>query len=161
DGIRAFHVTGVQTCALPISTRGDTRAPTAIAQRMIARLGQDDVGHDFFRQVVAQVAGLTGYDRVMVYRFREDDSGEVIAEVAADGMEPYLGLRYPATDIPPPARALYLRNRIRIIPDASYEAVPVVPGADASGAPLDLSQPAPRRVAPVPLECLREMGRAA
>ncbi|MDV3255692.1 MAG: GAF domain-containing protein [Lysobacter sp.] len=145
----------------PQPTRGDTRAPTAIAQRMIARLGQDDVGHDFFRQVAAQVAGLTGYDRVMVYRFREDDSGEVIAEVAADGMEPYLGLRYPATDIPPPARALYLRNRIRIIPDASYEAVPVVPGADASGAPLDLSQHVLRSVAPVHLEYLRNMGVAA
>src|SRR5690606_41819807 len=78
----------------PQPTRGDTRAPTAIAQRMIARLGHDDGGHDFFRQVAAQVAGLTGYDRGMVYRFLEDDAGEGVAEVAADGLEPYQDLRY-------------------------------------------------------------------
>jgi light-regulated signal transduction histidine kinase (bacteriophytochrome) len=145
----------------PQPARVDTRTPTAIAQRMIAQLGHGDVGDDFFQQAAAQVRLLTGYDRVMVYRFREDDSGEVIAEALPDDMEPYLGLRYPATDIPPPARRLYLRNRIRIIPDAIYEAVPVVPPVDPAGAPLDLSQHVLRSVAPVHLEYLRNMGVAA
>ena len=135
--------------------------PTALAQRMISGL---DVAGDwpaFFGAVARQVHELTGYDRVMVYRFREDDSGEVIAEVHADGMEPYLGLRYPATDIPPPARRLYLRNRIRIIPDASYTPVPVLPAATDGGEPLDMSQHVLRSVAPVHLEYLRNMGVAA
>lgn len=145
----------------PQPGRSVTGVPSATAQRMIANLGLEDVGERFFEQVARQVKQLTGYDRVMVYRFREDDSGEVIAEVAADGMEPYLGLRYPATDIPPPARALYLRNRIRIIPDASYSPVPVLPAADSDGAPLDLSQHVLRSVAPVHLEYLRNMGVAA
>jgi len=145
----------------PQAPRSETRTPTAIAQRMIAQLGHGDVGDDFFQQVAEQVGLLTGYDRVMVYRFREDDSGEVIAEVAPDDMEPYLGLRYPATDLPPPARRLYLRNRIRIIPDAAYEAVPVVPPVDPAGAPLDLSQHVLRSVAQVHLEYLRNMGVAA
>lgn len=134
--------------------------PTALAQRMISGL---DVAGDwpgFFGAVARQVHELTGYDRVMVYRFREDDSGEVIAEVHADGMEPYLGLRYPATDIPPPARRLYLRNRIRIIPDASYTPVPVLP-ATTGDEPLDMSQHVLRSVAPVHLEYLRNMGVAA
>lgn len=134
--------------------------PTAVAQAMIARLasGDDDA---FLESAAGQVRLLSGYDRVMVYRFREDDAGEVIAESLADGLEPYLGLRYPASDIPPQARALYLRNRIRVIPDASYAPVPILPGTLASGAPLDLGQVALRSVSPVHLEYLRNMGVAA
>src|SRR5690606_2788291 len=125
--------------------------PTAVAQAMIARLGAgDDAG--FLEAVAAQVRLLSGYDRVMVYRFREDDAGEVIAESLAEGMEPFLGLRYPASDIPPQARALYLRNRIRVIPDAGYAPVPILPGVHASGEPLDLGQVALRSVSPVHLE---------
>ena len=145
----------------PQPARPTGGTPTTIAQRMVAQLGHDDGDPGFFRQVARQVQLLTGYDRVMIYRFREDDSGEVIAEVVPDDMEPYLGLRYPATDIPPPARALYLRNRIRIIPDATYQPVPLVPPLDPSGAPLDLSQHVLRSVAPVHLEYLRNMGVAA
>lgn len=145
----------------PQPREGRLAAPTALAQQMIARL---DVGGDwnaFFGAVAGQVRELTGYDRVMVYRFREDDSGEVIAEVRDDDMEPYLGLRYPATDIPPPARRLYLRNRIRIIPDAGYAPVPVMPATTAEGEPLDMGQHVLRSVAPVHLEYLRNMGVAA
>jgi light-regulated signal transduction histidine kinase (bacteriophytochrome) len=76
-------------------------------------------------------------------------------------MEPFLGLRYPASDIPPQARALYVRNRIRVIPDSGYTAVPILPGRDDTGAPLDLSQHALRSVSPVHLEYLRNMGVAA
>ncbi len=141
------------------STRGST--PTAMAQAMIARLdgGEDELR--FLGEVAAQVRALSGYDRVMVYRFRDDDAGEVVAESAAEDLEPYLGLRYPASDIPPQARALYLRNRIRVIPDAAYAPVPIVPGTLPSGRPLDLSQVALRSVSPVHLEYLRNMGVAA
>ena len=97
----------------------------------------------------------------MVYRFRHDDAGEVIAESRADDLEPFLGLRFPASDIPAQARTLYVRNRIRVIPDANYVAVPILPGVDASGAPLDLSQHALRSVSPVHCEYLRNMGVAA
>ncbi|MEO6170236.1 MAG: GAF domain-containing protein [Lysobacter sp.] len=145
----------------PQSNRVDQRSPTQIAQRMVGQLGSEDIGPTFFHQVAVQVQELTGYDRVMVYRFRADDSGEVVAEVAAEGMEPYLGLRYPASDIPPPARRLYLRNRVRVIPDARYEAVGIVPPVDATGTAVDLSQHVLRSVSPVHLEYLRNMGVAA
>jgi light-regulated signal transduction histidine kinase (bacteriophytochrome) len=68
------------------------------------------------------VRALTGFDRVMIYRFDEDGSGEVVAESARNGPPSFLGLRYPAADIPAQARTLYERNILRIIVDV--DAVP-------------------------------------
>ncbi|WP_052772971.1 GAF domain-containing protein [Luteimonas sp. FCS-9] len=137
------------------------RSPTVVAQTMIARVaGSEDIG-DFHQRVAEQVRLLTGYDRVMVYRFRHDDAGEVIAESRDSALTSYLGLRYPASDIPVQARTLYLRNRIRVIPDATYVPVPILPDRDARGAPLDLAQMALRSVSPVHLEYLANMGVVA
>ena len=144
----------------PRDSRGPTPQPTALAQSMISSVAHEAPAnfHDF---VAMQVRELTGYDRVMVYRFLHDGSGEVIAEARSDDMEPYLGLRYPASDIPPQARALYLRNRLRVIPDVGYTPQPILPGTTDDGRPLDLSQHALRSVSPVHLEYLRNMGVAA
>jgi light-regulated signal transduction histidine kinase (bacteriophytochrome) len=105
------------------------------------------------------VRNLLGYDRVMVYRFDRDWHGEVIAEALVDGIEPYLGLHYPHTDIPSQARALYLRNRVRQIADVAYVPVPIVPLADPeTNAPTDLSDVSLRAVSPVHVEYLGNMG---
>ncbi|GAB6195402.1 GAF domain-containing protein [Lysobacter xanthus] len=143
----------------PRSERGLAPQPTALAQSMIAAVAHEPP-ENFHDYVAAQVRELTGYDRVMVYRFLHDGSGDVIAESVAGDLEPYLGLRYPASDIPPQARALYLRNRLRVIPDADYVPVPVLPGT-VDGRPVDLSQHALRSVSPIHLEYLRNMGVAA
>lgn len=143
----------------PRHERGLSPQPTALAQSMISAVAHEPP-ENFHEYVAAQVRGLTGYDRVMVYRFLHDGTGEVVAEARADDMEPYLGLRYPASDIPPQARALYLRNRLRVIPDVDYVPVPIVPGT-VDGRPLDLSQHALRSVSPIHLEYLRNMGVAA
>ncbi|HVQ32890.1 MAG TPA: GAF domain-containing protein [Lysobacter sp.] len=145
----------------PRAVTSTRQTPTVVAQRMIARVTAAPDMRGFHQRTAEEIRQLTGYDRVMVYRFRHDDAGEVIAEARADDMEPFLGLRYPASDIPPQARALYVRNRIRVIPDAHYAPVPIVPGRDDQGAPLDLSQHALRSVSPVHLEYLRNMGVAA
>nr|DAD33096.1 TPA_asm: hypothetical protein HUJ06_011947 [Nelumbo nucifera] len=65
--------------------------------------------------VVEQVRELTGYDRVMVYKFHEDEHGEVVSESKRPDLEPYIGLHYPATDIPQASRFLFKQNRIRMI----------------------------------------------
>lgn len=137
------------------------RTPTVVAQAMISRVVSTVDAVDFHQRTAEQVRSLCGFDRVMVYRFRDDDSGEVVAEAVADDLEPYLGLRYPASDIPVQARQLYLRNRLRVIPDAAYTPVPVLPAVTAAGTPLDLSQHALRSVSPVHLEYMRNMGVAA
>jgi light-regulated signal transduction histidine kinase (bacteriophytochrome) len=144
----------------PRHDRGLPQQPTVLAQSMISAVAHG-APEDFHAFVAEQVRQLTGYDRVMVYRFRHDGAGEVIAESRADDLEPYVGLRYPASDIPPQARALYLRNRLRVIPDVDYAPVPILPPAREDGAPLDLSQHALRSVSPIHIEYLRNMGVAA
>nr|AAW56596.1 phytochrome D [Arabidopsis thaliana]AAW56597.1 phytochrome D [Arabidopsis thaliana] len=76
--------------------------------------------------VVESVRDLTGYDRVMVYKFREDEHGEVVAESKRNDLEPYIGLHYPATDIPQASRFLFKQNRVRMIVDCYASAVRVV-----------------------------------
>lgn len=90
----------------------------------------------FAETVVNEVADLTGYDRVLLYRFDEDEHGAVIAEKHVDGMESYLGLHYPASDIPKRARDLYKRNRYRMLVDVAAPFVSMVPPQ-----PLDYEQP--------------------
>lgn len=110
------------------------------------------------RVAARELRALTGFDRVMVYRFAHDDSGEVIAESAHHDVDSFLGLHYPASDIPRQARILYERNWLRIIPDIDAAPVPIEPGLDASGKPIDLSQSVLRSVSPIHIEYLRNMG---
>lgn len=105
--------------------------------------------------------GMLGIDRVMVYRFHPDGSGDVIAEAREDHLEAFLGLRYPHTDIPKQARELYLRNRFRIISDINAVPVPIEPDAGGVGAGLDLSMSTLRAVSPIHIEYLRNMGVGA
>jgi light-regulated signal transduction histidine kinase (bacteriophytochrome) len=108
------------------------------------------------------VRELTGFDRVMVYRFDAEWNGEVVAEDRRPDLEPFLGLRYPAGDIPAQARALYATNWLRLIPDARYTPAPLVPPVNPrTGGPLDLSGSILRSVSPVHLEYLANMGVVA
>jgi light-regulated signal transduction histidine kinase (bacteriophytochrome) len=97
----------------------------------------------------------------MVYRFDQDGSGEVIAESARGDLESYLGLRYPASDIPRQARVLYERNWLRLIADVNAPASPIEPVLSAGGKQLDLSRSVLRSVSPIHVEYLRNMGVSA
>ena len=105
-----------------------------------------------------QLRDAYGFDRVMTYRFNEDESGEVIAEARSSKKDTFLGLRYPHSDIPKQARALYVRNRFRIIADVSSEGVPIEPAETLYGEPVDLSLSTLRAVSPIHLEYLKNMG---
>ncbi|GFQ05374.1 phytochrome b [Phtheirospermum japonicum] len=76
--------------------------------------------------VVERVRELTGYDRVMVYKFHEDEHGEVVAESKRPDLEPYIGLHYPSTDIPQASRFLFKQNRVRMIVDCHATSVRVI-----------------------------------
>ena len=112
--------------------------------------------------MAAEVKAFTGFDRVMVYRFAQDFHGHVIGEALEEGMEPYLGLHYPAADIPPQARALYLRNPVRLLHDVDAAPAPLVPELHPrTGGPLDMSQAVLRAMSPVHRQYLRNMGVAS
>jgi chemotaxis family two-component system sensor kinase Cph1 len=112
--------------------------------------------------VVEEVKRVAGFDRVMFYRFNEVGDGSVDAESVAPGLEPYLGLHYPASDIPQQARQLYLENRLRIIADARSKPARIVPTLRPdTGAPLDLRFAVLRSVSPIHLEYMANMGQRA
>jgi chemotaxis family two-component system sensor kinase Cph1 len=98
---------------------------------------------------------LTGFDRIMVYRFLDDDAGCVVAEDQIPELGSFLNHHFPATDIPAQARALYVRNQIRVIPDVCYTPAPVRPGADWHK--LDMSDIGLRSVSPVHIQYLKNM----
>jgi light-regulated signal transduction histidine kinase (bacteriophytochrome)/CheY-like chemotaxis protein len=128
---------------------------------MMSRLDHTETLEAFFREGARQARALTGFDRVMVYRFDESGSGEVVAEAARAGIGSFLWLHYPASDIPIQARALYLRNLFRIIADVDAIAVPILPPLDEHGQPLDLSMSVLRSVSPIHIEYLKNMGVGA
>ena len=103
-----------------------------------------------------EVRSLTGFDRVMVYRFDSQWNGSVVAESKISGIDSFLGLQYPASDIPAQARKLYELNWLRLIADARYTPAPMV--ALTSGPPLDMSCAVLRSVSPIHLEYLANMG---
>jgi light-regulated signal transduction histidine kinase (bacteriophytochrome) len=106
-----------------------------------------------------EVRAVTGFDRVKIYRFASDFSGEVIAESRCDTIESFLGLHFPPSDIPAQARALYVLNPIRIIPDIRYSPAALVPDHNpVTGRPIDLSFAVLRSVSPIHLEYMRNMG---
>jgi diguanylate cyclase (GGDEF)-like protein len=110
-----------------------------------------------------EIRGIIGYDRVMIYRFDDDWNGAVIAESKDEQLpSSYLGLYFPASDIPAQARQLYTINRLRCIPDASYVPVRLIGGKNAVGNfPLNMSQCVLRSVSPMHLEYLQNMGVCA
>lgn len=102
---------------------------------------------------------LTGYDRVMVYRFDEHGHGEVFSEVSEPHLESYLGNRYPATDIPNIARRLYERNRVRVLVDVEFAPVPLEPRlSPITGQELDMSLCLLRSSSPIHVQYLKNMG---
>jgi len=157
----ALHVSGgsivieAEPCATEHLSAGN------LVRSMVARLQHTADFEPLCREAARQMRALIGFDRVMVYRFAPDGSGEVIAEAVRSGLDRYLGLHYPASDIPKQARALYERNWLRIIADVDAPAIPVVPPRDPTGEPLDLSLSTLRTVSPIHLEYLRNMGVAA
>ena len=125
---------------------------------MMAGLDAIDSVEGLCKAAAERLKALLEFDRVMVYRFHPDGSGEVTAEAREHEVDSYSGLRYPKSDIPQQARALYLRNRLRIISDVTDTPVPVVPGRQFGGEPIDLSLSTLRSVSPIHIEYLRNMG---
>ena len=142
----------------PVSTAGQTRLSYQSTRGAMTRLAQAPSVVDLAARLAVEVRGLLGFDRVMVYRFDEEWNGEVIAEERREDLNSFLGLHYPASDIPAQARRLYTVNWTRLIADIDYVPVPLHPVFDpATGGPLDLSHATLRSVSPIHIEYLSHM----
>lgn len=116
------------------------------------------------QEIANETREITGYDRVMIYRFDTDYNGEVIAESKVDEIDSFAGQMYPHTDIPVQARELYIRNPLRMIADINYEPVRLLTideGSNKSNQSLDLSLSILRSVSPIHIEYLKNMGVGA
>lgn len=111
--------------------------------------------------VATEIRTLTGYDRVMIYRFDKQYNGEIYAESKVDEHEPFLGLHYPHTDIPIQARQLYIKNLMRLIVDVNYTPVPVFTKENSTNKDLDLGCSTLRSVSPIHVEYLKNIGVSA
>lgn len=145
------HQVGQHICIdiEPVLTDPAQTSPIHMVQSYLKTLERAEGQRELCALAVRGLREITGYDRVMAYRFDRDGHGEVIAEARISRLESYLGLHYPATDIPPQARRLYLRQRVGAIVDSSYRPVQVL--ADQmlnDGTPLDLTCSILRSVSP-------------
>jgi two-component system, chemotaxis family, sensor kinase Cph1 len=114
---------------------------------------------NFFDLAVQRIRMFTGYDRVMAYKFAEDGSGQVVAEAKREDLEPYLGLHYPATDIPAPARRMFGLSWLRHLPDVDYVPAHLVPeNHPVTGRPIDMSFAILRSVSVMYSGYLKNMG---
>jgi light-regulated signal transduction histidine kinase (bacteriophytochrome) len=161
----AHRVDGVLILELEAATSGGEvsfQNLYPLVRTFLAKLEGVATVRELCRLAAAEVRQITGYDRVLIYRFDEDDNGTVVAEDRNDELPSYLDLRFPASDVPRQARELYRVNRLRLVADADAAPVPIVPERDPrTGRPLDLSYATLRSVAPVHAESMKNMGTAA
>lgn len=132
-----------------------------ILRASINRLKGASTLTEFAQRVAEEMHRISGFDRVMVYQFQPDLSGKVMAEVMRPevNQDSFLGLHYPASDIPAQARRLFLQNIVRVIPQIDYVPTPVVPDTNpTTGEPLDMTYAFLRGVSPIHIEYLQNMG---
>ena len=131
-------------------------------QEQLSRILNELTSATTVEEVTSRAAGLIrsifGYDRVMVYQFDDEWNGKVVAEEKEGNMESWLGLHYPATDIPKPSRDLFLKQEIRIISNVNYIPAAIIPEVSPlTNKPLDLSLAELRGVSPIHIQYLKNM----
>ncbi|EDL48432.1 HWE histidine kinase domain-containing protein [Erythrobacter sp. SD-21] len=158
----AIHTSGHYTIIeIEPHEEGKVNRQIGLLRPIVARLEKIGESDRLLAEAARQLRLSLDIDRVMVYRFHKDLSGEVVAESKRDDLESFHGLRYPKTDIPAQARELYKRNRFRIISDVEEAPIPIEPGVNAEGEPIDLSMSTLRAVSPIHIEYLHNMGVGA
>jgi chemotaxis family two-component system sensor kinase Cph1 len=130
-----------------------------IGRSISAILAQSGL-HSMLKTAALEIKKIIQYDRVMIYQFGEDGHGEVVAEEKNNELEPFVGLYYPASDIPKQARELYKINLTRILSDVDMYC-PAIIGNQGQNTPLDLTHSVLRAVSPIHIQYLKNMGVAA
>nr|WP_322625282.1 ATP-binding protein [uncultured Flavobacterium sp.] len=165
DFICTVHINNEGICILegePIALNRSTSEEEYDQTSLLLRYMHDThTLKDLCQLVTEGTREITGYDRVMVYRFDKDYNGEVFAESCREDLEPFLGLHYPHTDIPPQARELYMKNLLRLITDIDYTPTPVYTQDNGTDKNLDMSLSILRSTSPIHVQYLNNMGVGA
>jgi chemotaxis family two-component system sensor kinase Cph1 len=162
--VTVHTVEGVVILEFESSGRSTTAMPDyySLVKTTVTKLQSAGSLQQFCDIVTHEIRALTGMDRVMVYKFHEDKHGEVVAESKRADLDPWLGLHYPAEDIPKPAREIFQRTWIRPVPDVSDALAEMVPLANPdTGKPLNMTYCVLRGVSIMYSEYLRNMEVAA
>lgn len=131
-------------------------------KELIKSVNKVDEFQDFSELIAKDIRKITGYDRVMIYKFDSDFNGEVFAEAKRSDLDPFLGLNYPHTDIPSQARELYKKNTLRILTNVDYTPQVIVTNNEgANYKSLDLGDSILRAVSPIHIKYLKNMGVVA
>ena len=134
----------------------------SIIKKTVARLQAMDTVQTFSQALADEVRLLSGLDRVMIYKFHADHHGEVFAESRRSDLSPWLGLHYPAEDIPKPSRDIFAKTWIRPVPDINGELAEMTPLLNPdTGKPVDMTFCALRGVSVMYTEYLQNMGVSA
>jgi len=158
------HRSGQHICVdmEPVRREPGQTPPVIMMQSLVEVFSGATTRDEICAIAVQGLKSIAGYDRVMAYRFCENGDGEVIAEACEPDLESYLGLRYPASDIPPQARRLYMRHRVGVVCDSAYGPVPLLTAtAQDYRTPIDLTFSSLRSVSPIHRQYMRNMQVAA
>jgi chemotaxis family two-component system sensor kinase Cph1 len=156
-----LHQVGEQIVIEIEPAHGDDQANLVPVLYASQEIGEATSVEEVEAAIASAMRALTGFDRGMVYRFHDDEHGEVVAEDRLPRLVRYLGHHFPASDIPPQARHIYTRNASRYIPDVDQGDVALIASPRMAGRSLDLSRAVLRSVSPYHLEYMRNMNTAA
>ncbi|NDP22648.1 MAG: GAF domain-containing protein [Paludibacter sp.] len=143
----------------PCNIKGEFDVQKTIGRSISAILAESGL-HSMLKTAALEIKKIIQYDRVMIYQFGEDGHGEVVAEEKNSDLKPFLGMHYPASDIPKQARELYKINLTRIISDVEMDC-PAIISNQGQNASLDLTHSVLRAVSPIHIQYLKNMGVAA
>jgi two-component system, chemotaxis family, sensor kinase Cph1 len=156
-----LHRVGGQIVVEIERAHGDDQANLDLVLHTSQVISEATTAREVELALTSALRALTGFDRAMVYRFHDDEHGEIVAEDRRPGLVRYLGHHFPASDIPPQARQIYLRKASRYIPDVDEGDVALLASPRMNGTSLDLSRAVLRSVSPFHLEYMRNMKTAA
>ncbi len=160
--VRAFRSGEQVVLELELLAGGGRYRWLALVSDWLERLVQTASEEEAGKRLVEAVRSISSHDRCLLYVFDEEYNGRVEAESRNENLPSMLGHHFPASDIPPQVRALYTRNRTRMIADCDAPAVPLVPKfAPGTGEALDLGAGVLRAAALVHREYMRNMGTRA
>ncbi|PKU26333.1 sensor domain-containing diguanylate cyclase [Telmatospirillum siberiense] len=161
--VHCFSASGIVFCEFEAAAPSPASPPTENislqATNVVRQLGAADDINGLFMTAAEAIRSISGFERVLIYRFDLEGNGEVVGEsLASDWAQSFFGLRFPSSDIPAQARELYRITRDRWIPTRDYRPSPLEPALDPRGQPFNIGLSHYRSMSPIHRMYQRNIG---